>query len=133
MPTTTLVRETLADVIASIIPLLSVDPITAEKVKAVGNNPHPLVEGYRLAARRAILADARMNGGVINQNRVRHMLTHPATGRIGIDPRILSATYMVLAAQRTIVPSGGFVVSDDHAGGNGNKLFKEWRLNEDPA
>jgi hypothetical protein len=94
---------------------------------AVAENPTPIAEGYRNRIRAAIVADAREHGGEVNPNRVRARLLHPASGRLDVDPRILSATYAALRAQGVLVHDG-WTTNGDTAGRNGGKPLRLWRL-----
>lgn len=94
---------------------------------AVAENPAPLAERYRNRIRQAIAGDAREHDGEVNPNRVRARLLHPASGRLDVDARILSAQYGALAAQGVLVQSG-WTTNSDTAGRNGGKPLRLWRL-----
>ncbi len=88
---------------------------------------NPLADRYRDRIRAAIKADAAMHDGVVNPNRVRARLLHPASGRLDVDPRILSATYGALSAQG-ILEHHGWTVNDDTNGRNVGKPQRLWLL-----
>lgn len=94
---------------------------------AVADNPSPLAARYRDRIRQAIAGDAREHGGEVNPNRVRARLLHPASGRLDVDPRILSATYSALRSQGVLVHAG-WTTNDDVNGRNVGRPQRLWRL-----
>ena len=94
---------------------------------SVAENPTPIADGYRRRIRAAIKADAAMHDGEAHPNRVRARLLHPASGRLDVDPRMLSATYSALAAQK-VLAFDRWDTNDDTLGGNAGKPQRVWRL-----
>lgn len=75
----------------------------------------------RAAVVEAILADGRAHGGEVDPNRVRTEIPS------WVYPRVVGATYRVLAGKGVIVPDG-WVISTDTAGRNSGRPARRYRL-----
>lgn len=91
---------------------------------AIANNPQPWAAMQRERIIEAIRDDARAHGGEVHPNRVRIRLSN----RIGlqVNPRMLSAAYSALSAQKRIA-FDHWGTNDDTAGGNAGKPQRVWR------
>ena len=90
---------------------------------SVANHPRKDAERDRIDA--AILYDGRTHGGSIDQGRIRTALSN--RHGLGVDPRLLSARYSVLA-RAGLIRRTGWHPNTDTAGGNAGKMQPRWEI-----
>lgn len=92
---------------------------------AVSDPVSPLGQDGRDRILDAFRQAARLDGGYVNPNRVRDLLTD-SKGELVVRPRQLSATYSSARADGLIVHHD-WVVNGDVAGGNAGKPLRRYR------